>query len=399
MSLKFAALALLSIACLGAVAPIARAQDNQVFDENADVPKGNADVEKQNKGQFPTMQRDAAPVPLGATQGAWDKAPTDAGIYKVNWVQDSTTKIALREAMTTTIRLPEWEKIDRVILGDTTIYHVKQLDDTTVTLWISNPGSDTSLTILGESRNIYSFYLRSSDHKAAFISDLVVLIQTPMPAGYTPTDGTGDSGDNGPVSFLGSDKTKGGVHLASYTGDKKTKPEWLKDVPFDPARIRRDLALYGDAELAPDDVFRDDQFTYLCYGDRWNDGDFMVATPASVIDSTDRPVNFSVKAGCMIIDSTGQLSLKHGNEVLCVKPDPDRVQPRVSPAAMRVKALKPSNAPAAKSQPAAKVTPPSASPLPPAGAVTVTPLPAPQAQPATTNDPNAPTLTDHTSGR
>jgi ComB9 competence protein len=377
MNLKSALIATLTILSIGIVSPLAQAQDAQnaqVFDENGDLPKANPDVERQVKGQYPTMQRDAAPVPIGAIQKAWDNAPPSAGIFKVKWAQEATTKIALREGMTTTIRLPLWETIDRVILGDTVIYHVKQLDDQTVTVWITNPGSDTSLTILGQSHNIYTFYLRSADFKAGFITDLLVLIDAAQPDGYSPDDG-GATGGNGPVSILGPESRGATMHLASANDGKAKKPEWLKDIPFDPARIRRDLALFGDQEMAPDDVFRDDQFTYLCYGERWNDGDFMVATPAVVTDGTDRPVNFRVKSGCMIIESTGQLSLKHGDSVLCVKPDPDRAAPRLSAAASRVRALKPStSAPAAKGQPTTKVNVPS-SPTPSAGPITTKPLP------------------------
>ncbi|HVJ35205.1 MAG TPA: TrbG/VirB9 family P-type conjugative transfer protein [Terriglobia bacterium] len=396
MNIKSAAFALMALVTL--VTAPAFAQQAKVVDDEADLPAapaGNPDVEKQFNGQYPTMDRQA-PVPLGATQKAWDKAGPSAGIFKVKWQQETTTKIALRSAMTTTIRLPLWETIDRVILGDTTIYHVKQLDDQTVTLWISNPGSDTSLTILGQSHNIYSFYLRSSDVNAGFISDLLVLIDAQQPDGYSPDSDVESSGGNGPVSILGPEGHGPSLHLASYRDDKKKKPEWLKDVPFDPARIRRDLALFGDQELAPDDVFRDDQFTYLCYGERWNDGDFMVATPAVVTDGTDRPVNFRVKSGCMIIESTGQLSLKHGNEVLCVKPDPDRVAPRISAAAVRVRALKPA-APARKGQPAAKTNVPSSS-APSAGPITTQPLP-PASGASTAPADQTPANTDKRSGK
>ena len=154
----------------------------------------------------------------------------------------------------------------------------------------------------------------------------------------------------------------------------------------DPSRIRRDLALFGDAELAPDDVFRDDQFTYLCYGERWDDSDLMVAAPAIVTDRVDRQVNFRVKSGCLIIEAIGTVSLKHGNSVLCVKPDPDLAQPRQSAAAAKVRALQ--SAPATKAPADANSQPADSSP-PPAGAAqqSVEPLPAADASaamPATT---------------
>jgi len=391
--------AMFAIGCLCVGVPAANAQQagDQVFDENADLPSANPDIEQQMKGKFPAMER-GAPVPLGSIQKAWEKSPATAGIYKVKWSHDAVTKITLREAMTTTIRLPEWEKIDRVVLGDTRIFRAAQINDNTETVWAVNPGSDTSLTIIGESSNIYVFYLHSETWNSDNIPDLTVIIDAVQPAIAEPEDGIGTSGGGGPVSITGPN-SGANIHLASLTGGKPGKPEWLKGIPYDPSRIRRDLALYGDSELAPDDVFRDNQFTYLCYGERWDDGDLMVATPSVVTNDTDRPVNFQIKNGCMIIEATGQLSLKHGNSVLCIKPDPEMQTPRLSAAAERVRRLKPSDpAPSAAHQPVATASP--SSPLPPVGPIAVQELPgAAVNQQAPDWTPKPTTIPDKQSGR
>lgn len=363
------------------------AQDAEVFDENAELPEANVDVEAQMNGQFPPMLRPDA-VPLGAVQEQWTNAGADAGILRVEWDPYKSIKLKLREAMTTTIRLPEWEQIDRVVLGNTRVFKAEQLNENTVEVWATHPGADTSLKILGASQNIYVFYLRGETWNSKNIPDLTVMIEAPVPGAIGGDAPSSSPQQIGPVSIMKprqQSEPMPSVWLSSAGGETK-KPEWLKDVSFDPSRIRRDLALFGDAELAPDDVFRDDQFTYLCYGERWDDSDLMVAAPAIVTDRVDRQVNFRVKSGCLIIEAIGTVSLKHGNSVLCVKPDPDLAQPRQSAAAARVRALQ--SAPATKA-PADANSQPADSSSPPAGAAqqSVEPLPAADASaamPATT---------------
>ena len=337
----------------------AHAQDSQhgapqaIFDENADLPAPNPDIEAQMKGQFPQMNRAVPPPPLGALQRVWDDANRQAGIVRFQYDPAQSFKVSTREGMTTTIRLPEWESIEAVILGDQRIYRYQQLNQNTVELWTTIPGSDTSLKILGESQNIYSFYVRSETFNSANVPDLTIYIDAPGPAisgpvaapGSTPVGAPGAAvGPSSQLSAPAGAGAPGVVNAAAVqlTSADNPSPDWLKGIGFDPSRIRRDRARYGDAELAPNDIFRDDQQTYLCYGENWDDAALMVSAPYEVVDGVDRQVNFRSAHNCMIINSTGPLTLKRGDKVLCIRPDPDLVKPRTSASAARVRPLLPS---------------------------------------------------------
>lgn len=369
----------------------ALAQD--VFDENADLPAPNAAIEDQMKGEFPAMDR-TVPPPLGALQRAWDEADPDAGIVRFRWEPGHSVKISTREAMTTTIRLPEWEAIETVILGDQHIYRYQQLNDNTIEVWATIPGSDTSLKILGESQNIYSFYVRSETYNSINLPDLTVYIDATAPSISGPAGATSGPSSSlmGPASqfMIGGGATPANFNGSAFTSANNPSPDWLRGIGFDPTRIKRDRAMFGDAELAPNDVFRDDQMTYLCYGEEWDDSALMVSAPYEVVDGVDRQVNFRVAHNCMIVESTGPLTLQRGDKVLCIRPDPDTMTPRRSAAAARVKPLLPQeqSAPASTS-----ASPAPSAPVPTDGAVPssapVEPL-APAATPAAGTSPKSP---------
>lgn len=291
----------------------ANAQDFEAGDPTFDqLPPPNEAVEDQLEGEFAPLDRPPA-IPLGALQKAWDKAQPGAGVYRVRWNQNDTIRISVREAMTTTIRLPDWEVIDSTVLGDQKIFRSQQLNDNTLELWTTIPGSDTSLKILGESGNIYSFYIRAETWNSDNLPDLAVIVEASGPALIAAAPTRGAQLATYPLPNL-VDTLGGGAD-----SEPPPAPDWLKRLGFDPTRIRRDLTLQGDEALAPYDVFRDDQFTFLCYGDNWEDSDLMVAAPYQVVDGVDRQVNFRVTHNCLIVETVGDLTLKHGDSVLCVR--------------------------------------------------------------------------------
>lgn len=372
---------ILTLAAFLACAQAAQAQE--VFDENAPLPDGNPQIEQQLQGDFPSMNR-SVPPPLGALQHAWDNAGPEAGITRFQYEAGRSFKVTTREGMTTTIRLPEWESIEAVILGDQTIYRYQQLNDNTIEVWTTIPGSDTSLKILGDSQNIYSIYLRSETFNSNNVPDLTIYIDASSPSISVPgAVNGGGATPGGPTqsSFI----TGSGSGGSALTRADSPSPDWIKAIGYDPSRIRRDTAMFGDAELAPDDIFRDDQFTYMCFGEQWDDSALMVAAPYEVVDGVDRQVNFRVAHNCMIIETTGPLTLRRGEKVLCVRDDPTLVKPRRSAASARVQPLlPPQQAPKApdvapEAQPqntAPQLAPvnPTSSTLPPDSEVNATPI-------------------------
>ncbi|QFT29524.1 Conjugal transfer protein [Labrenzia sp. THAF82] len=96
--------------------------------------------------------------------------------------------------------------------------------------------------------------------------------------------------------------------------------DFLKTARFDPASLRGwdDYKLWGDNSLRPEQVFRDDNFTYIQFGDKWND--LELPTAYVVVDGIDELVNTRVQGTTFIVESTHRLiTLKSGQSFLCIQ--------------------------------------------------------------------------------
>ncbi len=134
---------------------------------------------KMVNGEYPPMKRDGALV--GAIQRAWDNSPGSAGIFVVRYSADQVIKIRLREFMTSTIVLPEWETISTHVLGDAHGFKVVKTQPNILVASASITGADTSLTVVGDSGRVYSFYVRSEGYNSPNIPDLTVFVKADAP--------------------------------------------------------------------------------------------------------------------------------------------------------------------------------------------------------------------------
>ena len=115
--------------------------------------------------------------------------------------------------------------------------------------------------------------------------------------------------------------------LAAIDGLTNTNPgtpddDFVQKAAFDPNALRGwgHYSLWGNwpEDQKPETVFRDDEFTYIRFGDRWKD--IELPTAYVVVDGVDELVNTRVQGQTYIIESTRKLiSLKSGQTYLCVK--------------------------------------------------------------------------------
>ncbi|WP_349600757.1 TrbG/VirB9 family P-type conjugative transfer protein [Thalassospira sp. NFXS8] len=114
------------------------------------------------------------------------------------------------------------------------------------------------------------------------------------------------------------------VHDLGDTDPGTPKDDFIADAGFDPNKLRGwgDYDLWGDDELRPVTVFRDDYFTYIRFGDRWKD--LELPTAYVVVDGVDELVNTRIQGHTYIIESTQRLiSLKSGKKFLCIEYEGD----------------------------------------------------------------------------
>ena len=96
--------------------------------------------------------------------------------------------------------------------------------------------------------------------------------------------------------------------------------DFVERVEFDPGKLHgfEDYTLWGDESLKPETVFRDEHFTYIQFGDKWNSVELPVAFV--VIDRVDEQVNTRVQGRTYIIESVAPLiTLKSGTKFICIK--------------------------------------------------------------------------------
>lgn len=122
-------------------------------------------------------------IDLKATQQIFlnEKFSGNENILSINFIHGKTFRIRTRYAMSTTIILDEDRIID-AILGDSVGFEkvIPSKDKYDLSnIIIVKPkmiGIDTSLTIIGESGRLYSFYLYSTDHNSTKYPNLVVFV-------------------------------------------------------------------------------------------------------------------------------------------------------------------------------------------------------------------------------
>lgn len=272
--------------------------------EEADLLKN---IDAVLSGKFDKAAEYRPPLPL--TQKAWSRQKTEtrAGNKVFVWGRGRTFKVILREGMGTVFKLPDWDTLDQSVLSDSVNFRQKEMNNASM-LYVEalSAGADTSLSLIGKSGNIYNFYLASESVFSDNISDQVVYVDAAMPS---------------VKNFFSTEsdlKRKESVD----TFEKMTKNEkktWLNELKFNPTKIRHDVEMRGDKELAPVLVFRDDRFTYLDYG---YDSDSRVWPVAyQVVDRVDQPVNMrkSPDGRYMVVETINPITLRYGEKTVCLK--------------------------------------------------------------------------------
>ncbi|MCF8482165.1 MAG: TrbG/VirB9 family P-type conjugative transfer protein [Rhodospirillum sp.] len=298
------------------VAPLVHAQ-TPINPPPLPVPEETVQqIEEQSHGDFGGMKRTRG---IGQMQEAWDTAPESAAVFLFEADPERTYKIRLREFMVTVIELPKGEVIEGIDLGDSESFEMKERGDRRVAIKPLGFGFDSNMTVYGRSGTIYPFYLRAEGYNSHNVPDLVVRID-----GFVhPSAGSFEAAG---FSFRSMEPLDTGKGKASALSDLTLPPEdpatgdFVPKHPFDPSKLKGwgEYSLWGDDDLKPETVFRDDDFTYIKFGDRWKD--IELPTAYVVVDGIDENVNTRIQGSTFIVESTRPLiTLKSGMSYLCVK--------------------------------------------------------------------------------
>jgi len=261
---------------------------------------------QQSEGVYPQMDRAGAG---GQIQDAWNVAEKREGVYVTRLCTDCVYKVRTREMMTTTLVLPDDAVITTHDLGDPTGFMVQVRGANKVAVRPSAYGMDTNLNVYTKSGAVYPFYIRSESFNSIFVPDLIVKIV----------------GQEKPAAIEGAGGGESPAATGSKPGGKLTAPakgnrDFVRNVPMDLSKFHgwHDYDLSGDSELKPEVIWRDDFFTYIQYGQKW-DG-MELSTAYATIDDIDELVNTHVEGTIFVIESvTPHITLKNGKKFLCIQ--------------------------------------------------------------------------------
>ncbi|ERP98320.1 hypothetical protein Q669_20710 [Labrenzia sp. C1B10] len=272
---------------------------------NSTLPVGSVpQAQAQAAGNFGPLAR---PESIGGQiQEAWSRPGKKQGIHVQNFCGDCVYKVRLRQYMVSAIQLPKGVKIKSADMGDSSRFEVKKRSDNTLAVKPTGAGVDSSMLVYTEDGDVYSFYLRAEGINSKSVPDVSFRIIGPQSAGmsFVEFDGKGN-----PIG--------GGGETALATHNSK---DFLQTAKFDPGALRgwNQYKLWGDKKLRPEQVFRDDHFTYIQFGDKWNDVE--LPTAYVVVDGIDELVNTRVQGTTFIVESTHRLiTLKSGQSFMCIQ--------------------------------------------------------------------------------
>lgn len=306
-------------------------------------------AQSQARGDFGSLDRPTG-LPLGMTQDAWRtpqrsmaQGQSAPGVVRFNWSQELIMQIRIRTFMVTSIVLPEWEKIVQVYSGEQA-YMEQQIPRPNV-LMLRSPqsGIDTNVTVIGESGNLYNFYVRSEGFNTRQLTDLQVFVNASAPNSATGwqrgANGAGFRTSGFQAMQQGTNQAPTTVSLAqNIPGPTPTStgaPGGAATAVDSPVRqgsemlIPRDqmtfnMSLFevnpGDKEIAPEYIYTDGVWTYFHFGTRARSIDRPVIL--RVVDGIETRVNTRTAGRfgeVVIAEALGDFVLRSGARIVCAK--------------------------------------------------------------------------------
>lgn len=287
-----------------------------LIDENA---SGFEDTSNVNQKMNRTRMN------LNEIQGAWSDSDPTANVMMVQYSRNTTYKLRLREMMNTLLVLPEGEKIQGVSLGDKAnfVFEPVKNDSGTVFGNMGNvraiyPGADTNLTLITQSGNVYSFYLRVDTVASEFMPDLVVYVESDEIARTNKLEAL-------KAEMLAAEEEEKKQEEAEQKTKESKDGEYLNS-RADINALMMSASKYrqrsGDEALMPLRIMDDGIWTFFQYGDENLDSVKNLPAIYRVVDGYDTPVNSRIEGGTVVVETVSdKWTLRSGSAHACVIKD------------------------------------------------------------------------------
>ena len=251
-------------------------------------------------------------------QRAWEKAKANAGVFETAYCHDCTYKMQVRELMVSNFELPRGEVIAGFDIGDPTLFEAEERGDNRLAIIAKSFGADTNIQIYTKNGRVYPVYVRSLDVQSPLLPDLVFRVLDPT-IQYTEVKKPKTLPEAAAL-IDAPERVNTDRLLASLKPQGVSDTDFLKEIPFDPGKLRFDgFKVWGSADrkLQPSRVFRDDKHVYIQFDDVSRLPGFAAY---SVFDGLDERIGTRVSGNTFIIKGIADMvSLKSGNSYLCIE--------------------------------------------------------------------------------
>lgn len=315
---KFIIFIFLATLCFGGLAQA------QINDEMAQDRSGMPDPSTAQ----PLQQR----AYLNSYQERFEQSDEKENIKHYEYSTDRIIKVSLRENMLTNLILPKGEKILSFDLRDKVNFRFlpkpKPLEHIAI-VYAINPGSDTNLTVYGESGNIYSLYLRNYATEVKRVApDFLVYIYDPAVKDMMTAKKMEEEKATEEAALAKVQANADCPECLQANSPKSQStgfdPDYLRSLPVkvDPAKINMSyVTSKGDMNLQPLKIWDDEYWTYFQFD--VNNFDKLPEVPVAYpVNSAghEEVVNFRVDKGTVIVETVNpKWTLRSGDSYLCVR--------------------------------------------------------------------------------
>lgn len=255
----------------------------------------------------PKKQAVASDIDIPMVQKSFSSSKADTSTVREFYYNPrGIFRINTREAMSTTIILPEGEVIKRIAIGDESSFVAEQVDNNMLMVFPQKVNHDSSITIISNSKRVYTFYIKSLSFEHKVLPDLVVRIKA-----------RGLGFDNSP-----NPEANPAINIVSASSiNKKNNPaidtDFLDEAPLNPEKINWNYRMKGNKSIAPTRVWSDGTFTYLDFTNKEIKKDAVAVY--RVKDKVDTPVNVRWNKNILIVETVGNLTLLNGSKHTCIE--------------------------------------------------------------------------------
>ena len=265
------------------------------------------------------------------------RKPSD-NTMNIKYVAGESHKIRTRANMTTTFIFDD-DKIASATLGDSVGFELKELGtnkydlSNIITIKPKLVGIDTNLTIIGESGNVYTFYIFSTDYKNRRNPAFLVFISETRKVGKIKVENLEEKAkkeqEKAYQKLIAQNNNSDPNIIEEETEDEIIIGDTINKIKIKKSEIVRGYVQYPkrnwlgkvsreSIKLQAKEIFHDKKWTYFKF-----DRDLATSKfPAifRVIDGYDNPMNSRIVGDYLIVETIAdKWTMRIGDEYVCVR--------------------------------------------------------------------------------